>query len=238
MPLVPQNDRRLHVAADVIRDLDPAMLMQLNDLREHTVLFCWLCRASIAPEDDVAAQAVLLRDRGGQGSVLKFACPGCMRSGAHDVEPEPMPDECSTNWEGRPSKLRSGAGSSPVGNGPRHPLVSQGAPELRSDSRPTAQARIPWSYRFPGRTHGACRQRLVSEAPQPPDASERPSLTCRRFDDANPADPAGWIQAAEDTGRVLVVYGSGFGMDRMSPARINTVLQAGEALCALVPYER
>lgn len=48
--------------------------------------------------------------------------------------------------------------------------------------------------------------------------------------------PPGWIGAAQASGRVLVVYGSGFGLDRLSPRRIDEVLQGGDALCALVRW--
>jgi hypothetical protein len=47
-----------------------------------------------------------------------------------------------------------------------------------------------------------------------------------------------WAEAARSTKRVLVVYGSGFGFDRPSLERIDRVLQAGDALCGLVSYEK
>jgi len=56
------------------------------------------------------------------------------------------------------------------------------------------------------------------------------------FSRAMRALPAGWLRAVRLSKRVLVVYGSGFGLERPSLARIDGVMQAGGAVAGLVKW--
>jgi hypothetical protein len=48
--------------------------------------------------------------------------------------------------------------------------------------------------------------------------------------------PLGWLDAVRRSKRVLVVYGSGFGLERMDLARIDRVMQNGAAVAGLVKW--
>lgn len=65
---------------------------------------------------------------------------------------------------------------------------------------------------------------------------KHPSGDRDKFSDARSALPAGWLDAASESGRVLAVYGTGFGLDRVRMSRVDQVLQAGDAVCGLVPW--
>jgi hypothetical protein len=55
-----------------------------------------------------------------------------------------------------------------------------------------------------------------------------------RFDDVSGAAPVDWLEALCADQRCVLITGPNLGLERATPERINTALQAGASACATV----
>jgi hypothetical protein len=219
----------------VVERLKPRELAALYDLREHTVVVCFVCGGQIPPEDETAVQIVMLADVTADSVVLKCAHPTCMTSAILAMRLPPLSSKMDNVYT---PILRSGDTMPAV-------LLWETVMKLhlsRADvlTDPLREALVRSGFRSATDRLSdlvgplARRCKMVRSA----DALEFSAGETRQ-DFFEVVDAAGqpWLDSASELGRVLVVYGSGFGFERFSLERIDRVLQAGDAVCALVPYE-
>ena len=225
----------LHIAPSVLELLDSETLSAIFSKRDTTEVHCKVCGEAIVPESRVRAEVVAARDPSGT-TIVGFTHPDCKRSCVEIITvPEP-PSEFTTSWTALYRRhvfaaviLWELAGALRVGDwgDQRYDPIEA---RLRAHGFRSALQRVDeivaplvpgWKIRPQG-----CD--LVLHAP---DGNKE------TFEDAFGGGlPDGWLAAAKRTKRVLVVYGTGFGLERLDPARIDSALQAGQAVGALVRW--
>lgn len=194
---------------------------------------CFVCERDIAPEDELPAQVVAIEDEDQRITLIKISHPHCLPSALLRRSLLPAPPEFALSWTG---VLRNHIVAAVLVwemkislHTAENGMVDAYAERLRSAGFRSATDRLDdllgpvlrgWSIGLEG----------------PDLALYAPAGLSETFYEAIDALLEGWFEAAADAGRILVVYGSGFGLDRLSPARVDRVLQAGDAVCALVPY--
>jgi len=200
------------------------------------VLRCAVCSAEISPEDDAPVQAVLIDDTRRGITILNYSHPGCMTSRVIERDVGPVPTDWLTHWMPmwRPRDAvqsvlvwESVMTLRAVTNEESHDLMEQ---RLRRLGFKGATDRLdeliaPVLSRWQLELVDRDRLELVD-----PDGNRD------EFDNVQAVLPDGWLTAASTAGRVLVVYGSGFGIERYDLDRVDGVLQAGEAICGLIPF--
>jgi len=235
VPLTPRSDGRIRIAPEVLHTVGPHSLSRLYDQREHTEMVCFLCGGVIAPEDATEAQVVVFKAPDKETILVKISHPRCMPSCVLERPLPALAQEWSLDWV---AVLRSHAISAVLvwemhstlhhGNSPAD-MEDVFAERLRGEGFRGATDRLddlvaPVLRRWSIRLRDDC---LVLH---------HPSGDVDEFAGARAVVPPGWLDAARDSTRVLAVYGSGFGLDRLLRSRLDQVLQAGDAVCGLIPW--
>jgi len=229
---------RVVVAPEVLARLPADQLSRVYDHREHSDLRCIECGGWIAPESEDAVAVVLFEDVGRQGRLINFAHATCRGSAVVRAPLPPMPSPLGTSWV--PVMRRHAIAATllwepqstvrfyPDADDPVDP-VAQG---LRKNGFRLASDRLEaliaplargWSMRLRGSD-------LLLARPDRERADDE-------FNNALEVLPAGWLDAARRSRRVLVVYGSDLGLDRPLIPRIDQALQSGGALAGLVQWQ-
>lgn len=225
----------LHIAPPVLELLDPETLNAVFLKRDTSVVHCKVCGGEIAPESPIRAEVVAGRDPRGT-TIVGYTHPECQRSCVETITLPGPPSEFPTSWTALFRSHVFGAvilwelaGALRVGDSDAE-LYDPIDARLRAHGfRPVLQRvddivapLVPgWKIRPQGLD-------LVLDAP---DGNKE------AFDDAlGDGLPDGWLAAAKRTKRVLVVYGSGFGLERPDPERIDRALQVGSAVGGLVKW--
>lgn len=228
----------LNIAASILERLDSGVLaMAVGDL-EHTDFSCSVCGGDIAAGTAEQLELLLFEDPDGRGALLKYAHSRCAKSAIQVRRFPPLPGHFDTSftpmmrdhmlaatmvWE-----LVGGVRAGPdAGSGPPVDPVAEG---LRTHGFRQATQRLVDLVApvVPGWALVQNGDNLLLRAPDGGRADE--------FSGAMRALPPGWLQAVRRSKRVLVVYGSGFGLERLDLARIDRVMQAGAAVAGLVKW--
>ncbi len=229
---------RLEIAPEVADVLPPPLLAKVHDGREHTEVVCAVCNRSIPPESPEQVSVLGLRDPsalpnpGRPSLVVRYAHARCSPSRFVDTSLRPMPDEIPLAW-------------TPILR--RHALASALIWETVISVRflPGSDVVDPVARRLRRAGFRSATQRmddLVAPLVKQWRATLEDTVVIvdpnghrEELEHVGAAAPPGWVEAAHASRRLLVVYGSGFGQDRLDRERIDRVLQAGEALCGLIP---
>jgi hypothetical protein len=228
----------LNIAPSILERLDAGVLaMAVGDL-EHTDFSCAACEDNITAGTTEQLELLLFEDPDGRGAVLKYAHSRCAKSDIQVRRFPPLPGHFDTAftpmmrdhvlaptivWElvggvRVESEASSGPMVDPIAEGLRRHGFRFATQRLGDLVAPLAPG---WALV----QHG---DDLLLRSPDRGRADE--------FSGAMMALPAGWLQAVRRSKRVLVVYGSGFGLERVDFARIARVMQAGAAVAALVKW--
>jgi hypothetical protein len=228
----------LNIAPTILSRLDPEMLAQAVGELEHTDVACFGCSSKIVAGTDEPVELLLFEDPDGRRALVNYAHPQCAKSGVRVRRLPSPPDYLGTSfapmmrdhvlapallWE-LVGAVRAGPDSDsgrlvdPVAEGLRERGFRQATQRLGDLVAPVAPG---WVLLQKG-------EDLLLRSPD----GGRPD----EFSRAMRALPAGWLRAVRLSKRVLVVYGSGFGLERPSLARIDGVMQAGGAVAGLVKW--
>lgn len=228
----------LNIAPSILERLDPGVLaMAVRDLA-YTEFSCSGCGDDIAAGSAEHLELLLFEDPDGRGALLKYAHSRCAKSEIQVRRFPPLPGHLDTAFT---PMMRDHVLASTI----VWELVGGVRAELETGSGllvdPIAEGLRAQGFR-------SATQRLVDlVAPVVPgwalvqhgdDLRLRPADGTRadEFSGAMRALPPGWLDAVRRSKRVLVVYGSGFGLERMDLARIDRVMQTGAAVAGLVKW--
>ncbi|HEX3692657.1 MAG TPA: hypothetical protein VHU13_04880 [Solirubrobacteraceae bacterium] len=227
----------LNVHPSILEKLDPEMLALASSDLDRGEGVCCACGRKIAEGHAAHAELMLFEDPDGRGVVVNLAHSRCATSGIRARRLPDFPDAMDTSF-------------TPVMRD--HVLAATLLWELISAFRtapdPDAALVDPLAQGLCERGFRPATQRLADlVAPLAADwtllqRGEDLLLGCP--DDARPDEfrnaisalPPGWLQAAQASKRVLVIYGSGFGLESLDLARVDQVLQAGGAVAGLVRW--
>lgn len=227
----------LHIAPSIIERLDSSVLAMAVGEPDHADVSCVACGRDIAAGSTEQLELLLFEDPDGRTSLLNYAHSRCANSEIQIRALPAMPTSFDTSftpmmrdhvlaptivWE-----LVGGVRTGPDGSGPLVDPIAEGL-----------------------RKHGfrPATQRLGDlVAPVVPDwalVQHGDDLWLRRpdggradeFNGAMRELPPEWLQAVRVSKRVLIVYGSGFGLEQVDLSRIDRVMQAGAAVAGLVKW--
>jgi hypothetical protein len=235
VPLLPQRLDRISASQEVLATLDPRTLSRLYDQREHTEMTCFVCHTTIMPEDDTDAQIVILASPGRDTLWIRISHPDCLPSCVIERTLPDLAREWATDWV---AALRPHAISAVL-------VWEMCSPVFHGDAPDDMQDAFVERLRTTGFRGATDRLNdLIAPVPRSWRAClDGDAIVLRHasgdrheFSDASDALPAGWLDAARSSRRILAVHGSGFGLDRFQIPRLDEALQAGVAVCALIPW--
>jgi len=228
----------LNIASSILERLDSGVLaMAVGDL-EHTDFSCSVCGREIAAGTAEQLELLLFEDPDGHGALLKYAHSRCAKSEVQVRRFPPLPGHFDTAFTPMmrdhvlaPTIVWELVGGVRVGpDADSGPLVDPIAEVLRKHGFRVATQRLG-DLVAPVAPGWALVQHGDDLLLRPADGGR-----ADEFNGAMRALPPGWLQAVRRSKRVLVVYGSGFGLERVDLARIDHVMQAGAAVAGLVKW--
>ncbi len=211
--------------------------MAVGDL-EHTDVSCSVCGREIRAGSAEQLELLLFEDPKGHGTLLNYAHSQCAPSGIHVQRLPPLPNSFGTGFMAlmrdhalAPAILWELVGGLRAGpDADSGPLVDPIAEGLRRQGFRAATQRLE-DLVAPVVPGWALVQHGDDLRLRPPDRTR-----ADEFNGAMTALPPGWLDAVRRSKRVLVVYGSRFGLERVDLARIDRVMQAGSAVAGLVKW--
>lgn len=227
----------LNVHPSILEKLAPAMLAVASSDLDRGEGICSVCGQKITEGREAQAELLLFEDPDGRGVVVNLAHSRCAKSG---IRARRLPDFADAMDTSFTAVMRDHVLAPTI----LWELVSV----VRAGPDPDAALVDPVAEGLRERGFRPATQRLGDlVAPLAADwtllqRGEDLLLRCRggrrpdEFQDAMSALPPGWLEAARRSKRVLVVYGSGFGLATIDLARVDQVLQAGAAVAGLVRW--
>jgi hypothetical protein len=227
----------LHIAASILERLDSSVLAMAVGEPEYADVSCVACGRDIAAGSTEQLELLLFEDPDGRTSLLSYAHSRCANSEIQIRALPPMPTSFDTSftpmmrdrvlaptivWE-----LVGGVRAGPDGSGP---LVDPIAEGLRKHGFRPATQRLG-DLVAPVLPDWALVQHGDDLRLRRPDGGR-----ADEFNGAMRELPPGWLQAVRVSKRVLVVYGSGFGLEQVDLSRIDRAMQAGAAVAGLVKW--
>ena len=220
---------RVVISDEVRALLSTAAIERLLAQREHTVLTCVICRASVPPEaPDV--MSVLLRFDAAGAQVAQYAHESCAPSHVDRSDVVVAPDEERVIYT--PALLARRRVRAALVWEPRRPVFDLSRSEAvavmvyRELGFAASDAGVSAIY-------GPTPPGLVLEG----DGAQL-LLRSRReplqwFDDVAAIAPPGWLEAARSERRCLLVVGETLGVERPSEERLDALLADGRAVAAV-----
>lgn len=228
----------LNIAPSILERLDPGVLaMAVGDL-EYTEFSCSGCGGDIAAGTADPLELILVEDPDGRGMLVRYAHSRCAKSEIKVRRFPPLPGHFDTAftpmmrdhalaptlvWE-----LVGGVRVAPDADS--GPFIDPIAAALREHGFRLASQRLG-DLVAPVVPGWGLVQHGDDLRLRPPDGSR-----ADEFSGAMRALPPGWLDAVRHSKRVLVIYGSGFGLERIDLARIDRVMQTGAAVAGLVKW--
>ena len=228
----------LNIAPSILERLDPGVLaMAVGDL-EYTEFSCSGCGGDIAAGTADQLELILVEDPDGRGMLVRYAHSRCAKSAIQVRRFPPLPGHLDTAftpmmrdhalaptlvWE-----LVGGVRVAPDADS--GPFIDPIAAALREQGFRLASHRLG-DLVAPVVPGWGLVQHGDDLRLRPPDGSR-----ADEFSGAMRALPPGWLDAVRRSKRVLVIYGSGFGLERIDLARIDRVMQTGAAVAGLVKW--
>jgi hypothetical protein len=228
----------LNIAPSILERLDSGVLaMAVGDL-EYTDFSCSVCGAEIAAGTDQELELLLFEDPDGLSARITYAHSRCAKSEIQVRPFPPLPGHFDTAYTPimrdhvmAPTIVWELVGGVRVGpDADSGPLVDPIAERLRGQGFRLATQRLG-DLVAPLAPGWALVQRGDDLLLHHADAGR-----ADEFNGAIGALPPGWLQAVRRSKRVLLVYGSGFGLERLDLARIDRAMQAGAAVAGLVKW--
>lgn len=227
----------LNIAPGILERLDSAVLAMAVDDLEYTDFTCCACGRDIAAGSSQQLELLMFEDAARRGTILRYAHTRCASSQIQ-LRPMPvLPDHLETAFTPMmrdhvlaPTVLWELVGSLRAAETEDGPFIDPMYEGLRSRGFRPATQRLG-ELVAPVAQSWALVQRGGDLLLRAPDGGQPDE-----FNGAMDALPPGWLQAARQSKRVLVVYGSGFGLYRQDLARIDQVMEAGAAVAALVKW--